>query len=256
MRRLLLPLLLLGSATALTRAEVERWPVLYRQGDVKQTFTAPEKATLSALIGGLNRKPEVQALKKKYEYFGGLSLTGVQFSLVAPFRSARPERLTVFDVYRSEPPIALVVLSGGTSSAWIVEPTGNMNLCGWKQGYTLRDLDMNGQREFALVVGCGDGPWGGYALDLFAWHNGELRMWGGFPVYRTEPESDGMSGVQLETQRTVHVQKGRVPQFAAVTTEQRTRWTETGPPQRLSTRTFTEPVRLDDETGYLVRRLW
>lgn len=256
MRRLLLPLLLLGSAAALTRAEVERWPVLYREGDVKQTFSVQEKATLSALIGGLNRKPEVQALKKKYEYFGGLSLTGVHFSLVAPFRSAQPERLTVFDVYRSEPPIALVVLSSGASAAWLIEPKWNMNICGWHQGYTLRDLDMNGQREFALVTGCGDGPNSRLALDLFGWSRGDLKLWGGVSVSSSTPDGDDLGAFQRHINRTVYVQKGRVPRLAAVTTEERTRWTETGPPQRLSTRTFAEPLRLDDETAYRVRRLW
>ncbi|PTA68173.1 hypothetical protein C8263_08870 [Deinococcus arcticus] len=251
-----MPLLLLGSAAALTRAEVERWPVLYREGEVKQTFTAQEKAGLSALIAALNRKPEVQALKKQYEYFGGLSLIGVQFSLVAPFRSAQPERLTVFDVYRSEPPIALVVLSSGTSSAWLIEPKGNMNICGWHQGYTLRDLDLNGQREFALVVGCGDGPNSGLDLDLFGWSKGNLKLWGGMSASSSTPDGDDLGAVQMTVNRSIYVQKGRVPRFAAVTTEQRTRWTETGPPQRLSTRTFTEPVRLDDQTGYRVRRLW
>ncbi|MFC6660303.1 hypothetical protein [Deinococcus multiflagellatus] len=181
-------------------------------------------------------------------------MADVQFSLVAPFRSARPERLTTVQVYQGEPPVMLAVLNSETSSAWLIEPVGNMNICIWKQGYTLRDLDQNSLREFALLTSCGDGPGGAFTLNLFAWLGGELRPWGDLSAYEVGPE-DAANTRQRELRRTLYVQKGQVPQFAAVTREQRWTWDNAGHSQILSTRTYVEPLRLQD-SSYRVRRLW
>ncbi|MFC6591530.1 hypothetical protein ACFP81_05550 [Deinococcus lacus] len=189
MRRLLSLLLctqLLGTpALALTPAEVADWPVIYQAGPGENqpplpTFTAAERTLLRQIADGANARPAMKQLRQAQANLGirPLGVDDVLFSMVAPYRSAQSERLTVFRVLEAEPPMLLAVLSGGrVSSGWLVEPRGNMLICSTQQGYTLRDINADGRREVAWVYGCGDGPSARSAVALLDWSGASCGSW-------------------------------------------------------------------------------
>ncbi|PTA66470.1 hypothetical protein C8263_17700 [Deinococcus arcticus] len=94
---------------------------------------------------------------QRYDHLGALTQRDVQFTLVAPWRSARPERLTLVDLGKGEGMQYLVVFGEGTRrEVWYLRPTTNFSLCVIRQVYALRDVDLNGRRELAFVIACGD----------------------------------------------------------------------------------------------------
>lgn len=170
---------------------------------------------LQQIIQNANSRPELRKYRKTLPDWAQktLSLKDVLFSFVAPYRSAQAERLTLFTLLDGEPPILLAALSGGAkSSAWLIKPVGNMSLCASREAFTLRDINANGQREFAWVYGCGDGPGGGDTLNIFEWQRGELRL-----TYETEVflgfHADGTG---FEKKTTVYVNKGPKPKIIGV----------------------------------------
>ncbi|MFC6616951.1 hypothetical protein [Deinococcus radiophilus] len=263
-RLLLLALLLWGGAAALTPAEVERWPVIYDPAapSVEQRFSSAEAALLTQIAGSKPVRLAMQTVQKEHSYrtLIPLGLENVLFSVVAPFRTAQPERLTVFDVMDGEPPVLLAVLSSEQGSAgWLVDlgRVINTGLCGATEGYSLRDLNRDGRREMALVIGCGDAGSGSADLSLLDWQAGELRQFGQLEIYRSDPF--GSPAGSVTTEATVHVLKGARPRIVSVeeTLISARQVQEQAQPQVLSRQTTLremEPISAQDRLR--VRRLW
>lgn len=208
---------LLSFAAAQSVQDVQKLPLLHDPNlpTPRQVLGGAERAEVQALINTLNARVEIKGISGKWEYFKGLALKDVLFTLVAPYRSSTPERLTVFTVYEGEPPVFLFVLSGsGKLTAEVVEPLGNMGLCMVREGHTLRDINADGKREVVLVTACGDGPGGGSTINFFAYGKTGWQAWGSTRLTRTFNASPEFS----EESNQLYVKKGQNYQLYAVRT--------------------------------------
>jgi hypothetical protein len=58
----------------------------------------------------------------------------------------------------------------------VFSPKGNFNLCGFGEVYAVRDINRNELSEFAMTMGCGDGPWSEKSLLLYESRKSTLTL--------------------------------------------------------------------------------
>lgn len=231
MRPIFLAALLLGSsALAQTRAEVEKWPVLYEANEYesydgqeyKPAFTAQEVTSLQQLIWNIDSRPELREYRRTLPDWArkNLTLDNVLFSAVAPYRSAQPERLTIFVVANVWSSDRLLVLSNSEgNSAWLM--TGIDTNLPWKS-YTLHDINSDGRKELAYEHGFIDGTAGVIQyFSLLDWQRGELGL-----RYQTMVYHSPGSQEELVEKATIHVRRGPQPQLVSVMTRDEYAWDE------------------------------
>ncbi|WP_119673219.1 hypothetical protein [Deinococcus sp. RM] len=220
--------LVLSSGAAQTVAEVQKLPLVHDPSlktPRAQLSTADQQAVTN-LARTLNARPEIRSLKQKWPYSNGAQPKDVLFTMTAPFRSGTPERLTVFNISESGPPVLLFVLGGGQAmTADLVEPAADVEFCGIGQGYSLRDLDQDGLREVAFTLDCTPGS---IFTDLYLFRSrpGGWVFWQSFPV--SSSYGGGWEGHEQSIK--IYVQKGKSPQFYGLL--DRREWS--GPPEIVS----------------------
>lgn len=248
LRLLLTFALLLGQAAPAQRiADIQKLPLLAdpTTPTPKQVLTPADRSAVQALLSTLNSTPEVRGLHKDWPYFEHLAMQNVLFTIVAPFRSAQPERLTVFHIYEGEPPVLLFVLSSGRGiTADLIEPVSNLNLCGTQSGYSLRDINQNGKREIALTIGCGDGPWAVSMLHLFEYAKTAWQPLGNLAI-----EEQMGADQPYHKINKIYVRKSKNPQIYSV--QYLEEWQKgqdnqkTSPPTRKTTRLILNKLQAD-----------
>ncbi|WP_019008018.1 hypothetical protein [Deinococcus aquatilis] len=200
--------------------------VLYdpRPASPVQHLTQAERAEAGRLVTwlrawdqGARRTNVLQGLPSDLDAFGSLELRDVQFTLVAPWRSSRPERLTLVDLGKREGMRYLVVFGEGAGrEVWSLRPTSNYSICGIRQVYALRDVDLDGQRELAFVMECGDNGQRSSSLLMAEFTPSAARLSAlDFQNNRQLwPEGGQVRG---GFQMLLNVEKGRTPRYTART---------------------------------------
>lgn len=114
-----------------------------RQPILRQPLSAQEQDALKHMLERAEAKPTYRALG-----VGPLTLDNVLLSFSAPFRRAQAERLTVL---RADSQLLLLWNEG--EEAWRLPLAEG---CAPTLAYTLRDVNLDGLREVAAQVSCGE----------------------------------------------------------------------------------------------------
>jgi hypothetical protein len=217
----------LGLALSSVLSPVVAVPVvLYdpRPASPVQHLTQAERAEAGRLVTwlrawdqGARRMNVLHGLPSDLDDFSSLELRDVQFTLVAPWRSSRPERLTLVDLGKREGMRYLVVFGEGAGrEVWSLRPTWNFSICGIRQVYALRDVDLDGQRELAFVMECGDNGQRSSSL-LMAEFTPSAARFSALDFQNDRqlwPEGGQVRG---GFQMLLNVEKGRTPRYTAQT---------------------------------------
>ncbi|UQN06468.1 hypothetical protein [Deinococcus sp. QL22] len=154
---------------------------------------------------------------QQHDHFSSLELRDVQFTLVAPWRSPRPEQLTLVDLGKREGMQYLVVFGEGAGrEVWSLKPTSNFSMCGIRQVYSLRDVDLNGRRELAFVMQCGSHAQRSSSLLMAEFTPSAARV---SSLHFQEDRQVWPEGGQVRGgfQMLLNVEKGRTPWYTAQT---------------------------------------
>lgn len=253
-KALLLGLLLCGSVSALTRAEVERWPVLYEpihDGQPPQTLAPSEAALLRQIVGDANHRPALRKYRASLPQWAqkNLTLSDLVLSRVAPYRSPQAERLSIFHFPENWDARLVVLSSAGQSAAWLLtEGEG----CGPWEKFFPYDIDEDGQMELAWAHGCADSSSVLQTFSLLDWQRGELKL-------THETVTDETANGFRQERTVIHVKKGPKPQLVGISTHTETAYTDESQPlphldkTKVTLRPLLTPL---PQPSFKLTRLW
>ncbi len=169
---------------------------------MRQPLTREQQADLKQMLLEVQQRPAYRAL---FGHRPPLTLEDVLLTFTAPFRRQAPERL---DVVRAGK--AILLIWNGGQEAWSM--TSSLQLaedCQPTLAYTLRDINLDGLREIAVQLSCGDKIAGRSVLLLIDYSAVYPRALGALPL-----EEYAMSGPQPERRaHIVTVTKGQPLHF-------------------------------------------
>lgn len=210
----------------------------------RQPLSSEQEAELELMLFGVQKRPAYRALLANTP---PLTLNDVLLSFSATFRRTQTaERL---DVVRAGK--ALLLLWNGGREGWMLTSSLQLNEdCTPTLAYTLKDINMDGLREVAVQLACGDNVLGRNVLLLLDFSAVYPRALGLLPL-----EELYMSGAQQERHaRIVEVYKGQPLRFVGEGLSFRG-LDAVGQPQYEQTGQ-TEPLRLQASWPTVARPLW
>ncbi|WP_147364043.1 hypothetical protein [Deinococcus cavernae] len=192
------------TALATVQAQQGTLPVLYNPftPNTQQKFTPAERQSLDALIRSLNarrtRAVQMALGNVQDEWCSAMTPEDALLSFTAPFRNSRPEKLEVVLACAGEHGgVTLTFTQDGKRTTYLIPPElHGGGMWGIRAAFTVRDINVDGRRELALITHGGSDVSSSRHLTLLSFDTRGPRLLGEFAVSdRSDlPTQDGGGG--------------------------------------------------------------